>query len=173
MSSIVGPSLDSVLPRTILPMEVAMVSRYTDPVELSWTILLVLLLEILGVILSTADTSVDWLCRLQHSCIGCSVGKTLEQGRRPPYHHCSGGWKCQHCGSPGKWIGGQVGAMWRNGQALPCSLSILSCQGIPIATGVFSCPLVGGPSTQLNRVTGAASGYLWAFPSQDPPGCLA
>ena len=58
MSSIVGPSLDSELPRTILPMEVAMVSRYTDPVELSQTILLVLMLEILSVILSTADTSV-------------------------------------------------------------------------------------------------------------------
>ena len=43
---------------TILLMEVAMVSRYTDPVELSWTILLALMLEILGVILPIAAMSV-------------------------------------------------------------------------------------------------------------------
>ena len=42
-------------------MEAAMVSRYTDLVELSWTILLTLMLEILSVILSTADTSVEVL----------------------------------------------------------------------------------------------------------------
>ena len=36
---------------TILPMEAAMVSRYTDLVELSQTILLALMLEILSVIL--------------------------------------------------------------------------------------------------------------------------
>ena len=45
----------------ILPMEVAMVLRYTDLVELSQTILLALMLEILGVIPSTADTSVGVL----------------------------------------------------------------------------------------------------------------
>ena len=43
---------------TILPMDVAIVSRYTDLVELSWMILLALILEILDVILPTADTSV-------------------------------------------------------------------------------------------------------------------
>ena len=53
--------MDSVLPMTILPMDVAMVSRYTDPVESSQTILLVLILEILDVILPTADTSVGVL----------------------------------------------------------------------------------------------------------------
>ena len=58
MSSIVGPSSDSVLPMTILPMDAAIVSRYMDLVELSWTILLALILEILDVILPTADTSV-------------------------------------------------------------------------------------------------------------------
>ena len=42
-------------------MEVAMGSRYMHPVELSQTILLALMLEILGVILSTADTSVGVL----------------------------------------------------------------------------------------------------------------
>ena len=61
MFSIAGPSLGSELPRTILPMEAAMVSRYTHLVELSQTILLVLMLEILGVICSTADTSVGVL----------------------------------------------------------------------------------------------------------------
>ena len=58
MSSIVGPSLDSVLPMTILPMDAAIVSRYTDLVESSWMILLALILEILDVIPPTADTSV-------------------------------------------------------------------------------------------------------------------
>ena len=43
---------------TILPMDAAIVSRYTDPVEWSRTILLVLILEILDVPLPTADTSV-------------------------------------------------------------------------------------------------------------------
>ena len=58
MSSIVGPSLVSVLPMTILPMDVAIISRYTDLVELSQMILLVLILEILNVPLPMADTSV-------------------------------------------------------------------------------------------------------------------
>ena len=61
MSSIIGPSLGSEPPRTILPMEVAMVLRYMHIVELSQTILLMLMLEILGVILSTADTSIGVL----------------------------------------------------------------------------------------------------------------
>ena len=39
-------------------MDVAIVSRYTDLVELSWTILLALILETLNVILPTADMSV-------------------------------------------------------------------------------------------------------------------
>ena len=59
MSSIVGPSLDSILPKTILPMEVIMVYRYTDPVELSQTTLLALTLETLSIIPSTAATSVE------------------------------------------------------------------------------------------------------------------
>ena len=37
MSSIVGPSLDSMLPMTILPMDVVTVSRYTSPVLSSCT----------------------------------------------------------------------------------------------------------------------------------------
>ena len=43
---------------TILSMDAAIVSRYTDLVESSRTILLVLILKILDVILPTADTSV-------------------------------------------------------------------------------------------------------------------
>ena len=39
-------------------MGVAIVSRYTDLVESSWTILLVLILETLDIILPTADMSV-------------------------------------------------------------------------------------------------------------------
>ena len=45
MSSIAGPSLGSELPRTILPMEVIMVSRYTSPVVSSFTTQLELMLE--------------------------------------------------------------------------------------------------------------------------------
>ena len=40
-------------------MEAAIVSRYTDPVELSQKILLALMLEFLDVIPSTANTSVE------------------------------------------------------------------------------------------------------------------
>ena len=45
MSSIVGPSPDSALPRTILPMEVVTVSRYTSLVVSSFTTQLELTLE--------------------------------------------------------------------------------------------------------------------------------
>ena len=45
MSSIVGPSLGSELPRTILPMEVIMVSRYTSPMVSSFTTRLELMLK--------------------------------------------------------------------------------------------------------------------------------
>ena len=43
---------------TILPMDADIVSRYTDLVESSWTILLVLMLEILNVPVPMADMSV-------------------------------------------------------------------------------------------------------------------
>ena len=45
MSSIVGPSLGSELPRTILPMEVITVSRYTSPMVSSFTTWLELMLK--------------------------------------------------------------------------------------------------------------------------------
>ena len=51
-------------------MEAAMVSRYMHLVELSQTILLVLMLEILGVIHSTADTSVGVFLP---SCVGSGI----------------------------------------------------------------------------------------------------
>ena len=70
MSSIAGPSLGSEPPRMILPMEAAMVLRYMDPVELSQTILLALMLEILSVIPSTANTSVGVLLP---SCVGSGI----------------------------------------------------------------------------------------------------
>ena len=144
MSSIVGPSLGSILPRTILPMEVAMVSRYMDPVELSQTILLALMLEILSVILSTADMSVEVLPS-DHAGSGILVWVAVlakPQGGvegHPTASTLVGG-DVSIVGSPGKWIDGWVGAMWRNGQALPHSLSIPSCWGIPMATGVSLIP---------------------------------
>ena len=140
MSSIVGPSLDSILPKTILPMEVVMVSRYMDPVELSRTTLLALMLETLGIIPSTAATSVEapqssW-CRV----IGCTTANALVGGN------------VGTAGIAGGQVGCWVGAGWRNRWALPHSFNIPDCHGISMAvSGVFR-PLVGGSSTQLNRV---------------------
>ena len=48
MSSITGPSLGSELPRTILPMEVVTVYRYTNPMVSSFTTQLELMLKRLG-----------------------------------------------------------------------------------------------------------------------------
>ena len=55
MSSIAGPSLGSELPRTILPMEVIMVSRYTSPVVSSFTTQLEVTLERPGLNTITMD----------------------------------------------------------------------------------------------------------------------
>ena len=41
-----------------------------------------------------------------------------------------------------------------NGEALAHNLGTPFCWGIPTVIGVFSCPSVGGSSTQLNIVTG-------------------
>ena len=63
MSSIVGPSLDSVLPRTILPMEVIMVSRYTSPIVSSFTTRLELMLERPGfdtIPMDIVPTGISW-----------------------------------------------------------------------------------------------------------------
>ena len=80
MSSIVGPSLDSILPKTILPMEVIMVSRYMDPVELSGTTLLVLMLETLCIIPSTAAMSVEAPRSSGGGVIGCTTTNALVGG---------------------------------------------------------------------------------------------
>ena len=80
MSSIVGPSLDSILPKTILPMEVVMVSRYMDPVESSQTILLVLMLETLSIIPSTAAMSVEAPQSSQGGVIGHTTTNALVGG---------------------------------------------------------------------------------------------
>ena len=82
MSSIAGPSVGSKLPRTILPMEAAMVFMYTDPVELSLTILLALMLEMLSVILSTADMSVEVL---QPGCVGSGISLDTHTARGVEY----------------------------------------------------------------------------------------
>ena len=148
MSSIAGPSLGSKLPRMILPMEVAMVSRYMHLVELSQTILLALMLEILGVILSTADTSVGVLLpsRAGSGMLvqvtvwikpwgrveGCTTANALVDGNVDTVE------------APGKLIGSRLGATWRNGWALPRSLSIPFCQGIPMAAGVVLSSLSWG-----------------------------
>ena len=130
MSSIMGPSLGSKLPRTILLMEVAMVSRYTDPVELSQTILLALMLEILGVILPTAAMLVEvpqpsragssiLMCRswCQQETQGGVEGHTT--------HQYSGGGKCWHCGSP--WWADEVARLGPcEGMGGPCPTVLAS-----------------------------------------------
>ena len=110
MSSIVGPSLDSVLPMTILSMDAAMVSRYTAPVESSWMILLVLILEILDVILPTADTSVGVL---SSSCAdsGVFILVTVLMKHRVGVEDCLTasvlmGGNAGMEGTPGKWVDG-------------------------------------------------------------------
>ena len=131
---IVGPvdkaSVSGLL-STILLMEAAMVLRYMDPVELSQTILLMLMLEILGVILPTAATWVEvprpsragsgipmqvmMLAKPLGGVEGCTTTNTLVGGN------------VSTVGAPGEQIGGQVGTTWRNWWALPCSLSIPFC----------------------------------------------
>ena len=176
MSSIAGPSLSSKLLRTILPMEVAMVLRYTDPVKLSQTILLVLMLEILSVIPSTADTSVGVLLP-SHAGSGILVWVVVLIKPWSGVEGCTTadalvGGNVDTVEAPGKQIGSWLGATWRNGQPLPHSLSISFCWGIPMVAGVVSRPSVGGPSTQLNRVAEGSQQLLWVSPLQDPPGCL-
>ena len=63
MSSTVGPSLDSVPPKTILPMEVITVSRYTSPVVSSFTTWLELMLKRLGfdtIPMDIGPTGIPW-----------------------------------------------------------------------------------------------------------------
>ena len=140
MSSIVGPSLDSTLPKTILPMEFVMVPRYTDPVEMSRTTLLALMLETLGIIPSTAATSVEAHQSSWGGVIGCTTANALVGGN------------VGTAGTTGGWVGCQVRAGWRNGWALPHSLNIPDCCGISMAASDAFCPLVGVSSTWLNRV---------------------
>ena len=94
-------------------MEAAMVSRYTDLLELSRTILLVLMLEILGVILPTAAMSVEVP---QPSCVGSYIlGQIVmlakPRGRvegRTTTNALVGG-NVSTVGVPGEWIGSWVG----------------------------------------------------------------
>ena len=138
-------------------MEVAMLSRYMDPVELSQTILLVLMLEILGVILPTATTSVE-APQPSHVCssILMQVAMSEKPWGRVECHTTTNalvGGNVGTVGAPGEQIGGQVGTTLRNGWALPHGLSIPFCQGIPMVASVVSHPSAAGPSTWLNRVT--------------------
>ena len=120
MSSIVGPSLDSMLPMTILPLDAAIVSRYTDPVESSRTILLVLILEILYVILPTADTSVGVL---PSGHVGSDIFVLVAVSMKPLVsledHFTASVLVSGNAGmegAPGKQVGSQVET---NGEALP------------------------------------------------------
>ena len=95
-------------------MEAAIVSRYMDLVELSEMILLVLMLEILDVISSTADTSVEVLL-LVHAGSSILVWVVVLakpwgriEGRTITNAVVDG--NVGTVGDPGKWIGSLVGA---------------------------------------------------------------
>ena len=115
-SWIVGPadkaSVSSPL-STILPMKAAMVLRYTDLVELSQTILLALMLEILSVILPTAATSVEVP---QPSRVGSGILMQVMMSAKP-WGRVEGhttakalvGGNVSTVGAPGEQIGGWVG----------------------------------------------------------------
>ena len=90
-----------------------MVSRYMDPVELSQTILLVLMLEILCVILPTAATSVE-VPRPSH--VGSSILVQVVMLAKPwggvEGHTTTNtlvGGNVSTLGAPGEQIGGWVG----------------------------------------------------------------
>ena len=103
-----------VLLSIILPMEAAMVSRYMDLVELSWTILLVLMLEILGVILPTAAMSVE-VPQPSHAGSGILMWVVMSAIFWGGVKGCSTtnalvGGNVGTVGTPGGQIGGHVGA---------------------------------------------------------------
>ena len=96
-------------------MEAAIVSRYTDQVELSRMILLAFMLEILDVIPSTANTSVEVLL-LGHAGSGILVWVTVlaKPWGRVEGHTIANALVDGNVGTVGdlgKWIGSLVGAM--------------------------------------------------------------
>ena len=95
-------------------MEAAMVSRYMDLMELSQTILMALMLEILSVILSTADTSVEIL---PSDCMGSSIliwvvvsAKAWGRVEGCPTASTLVGGSVGIVGAPGKRVDGRVEA---------------------------------------------------------------
>ena len=125
------------------------------PVESSPTILLALILEILDVILSTADMSVGVLPSDRASSgifvLVTVLTKPWVSVEGHPTASVLVGRNAGMVGAPGKRVDGQVEKNW---EALPHGLGTPSCQGTPMVTGVFSHPSVGGPSTWLNIVAG-------------------
>ena len=155
MSSIVGPSLGSVLPMTIHSMEAAMTSRYTAPVESSRMIQPAFRLETLEVIFPMVATSVEVFLsgcvgsnvsilttvstRLRVGVVDCLTASTLVSGttgREGVPHEQLDDW------------------LEVNREGLPHNIGNLFCQGIPMVVGVFSHPLVGESNTQSNIVIG-------------------
>ena len=110
MSSIVGPSLVSVLPMTILLMDADIVSRYTDLVESAGIILLALILEILDVPLPMADMSVGVFppgCVGPSVCIFVVVSMKIQVGAEDhPTADMLVGGNAGMDRAPGKWVDG-------------------------------------------------------------------
>ena len=159
----------SVLPMTIRPMEAAMTSRYTAPVELSWTIWLAFRLETLEVIFPTVATSVvvflsgcagsnvsvstAVLMKLWVGVADCLTGSTLVSGTTGRE------------GVPGEQLDHWLEA---NREGLPSNIGILFCWGIPTVVGVFSCPSVGESNTQPNIVIGGGRWLSIGFSISSP-----
>ena len=169
MSSIVGPSLGSVLPMTIYPMEAAMTSRYTAPVESSQTIRLAFRLETLEVIFPTVATSVEVFLsgcvgsdvsiltavsmRLWVGVVDCLTASTLVSGT------------AGREGVPSEWLDDWLEA---NREGLPCNIGILFCWGIPMVVGVFCHPSVGESNTWPNIVVGGGRRLSTSFSISSP-----
>ena len=132
-----------------------MMSRYTAPVESSRMIRPAFRLETLEVIFPMVATSVEVflsgcvgsdisvltavLMKLRVSVADCLTASTLVSGT------------AGREGVPSERLDDWLEA---NREGLPCNIGILFCQGIPMAVGVFSCPLVGESNTQPNIVVG-------------------
>ena len=118
-----------------------MVSRYTDLVVSSWTILLELTLEIPGAVISPMDitsTDVSWLTGMGSGIAKQATTPAKPQGRVDGHTSVNalvGGGDAGGVGALGGWTGDLTRVGWEGQQALPLGLDSLIGWGIsPVAT---------------------------------------
>ena len=140
MSSMMGPSFESDLPRTTLPMEVVMVSMYTSPVVSSLTTQLELTLEMLGVVTSPMDIVPTGISQPISTTSGVSGRPLLQQslgggvGGHLNANALAGGGDAGGNRAFDKQSGGLIGILQVSCQALPLDFSIMDGWGIsPVA----------------------------------------